>query len=489
MHTANAVDPSRRSSRLPVTVPILVTSLEPAAPFSEMCETLVVSAHGCAIRSSTRLDAGVPVHFLRKEGREATAHVVDCQPIGAGQQGWKVAARLDRPENFWGLKPCPQDWVALPEMPTEPLLPRKSAARKTEESRQAQHQTPLSLKIVPEKIEHQLTHSDVMAIVAETVQSLQAEVTELKQQLARGEPKRSQFEISLSHIPPEVEEKLWTRLRQDIGTKALQQARQQSEEVLEAAKEAIGKKLHETQGEFREQLAQELQGVEQRAQGISEEIAGVVQQHVNSGAERFQQQALEAGIRLERRSEEFLRALQQRLAEEHDAQRREMQKVQAAVASESSRLQAQTAELGSRIAELDESARQLESDLDNRLVRMGSDIISGARTQLESAVDVVLKELGTRNAKELGHQLDEACGRLKSAQKQIEASVSELVRTRVADSLLSFGQTMEALAQDSVERWRHALARDLNSVTNILGGQLRLEAVYDSDENQEPRPE
>ncbi len=489
MHTANAVDPSRRSSRLPVTVPILVTSLEPAAPFSEMCETLVVSAHGCAIRSSTRLDAGVPVHFLRKEGREATAHVVDCQPIGAGQQGWKVAARLDRPENFWGLKPCPQDWVALPEMPTEPLLPRKSAARKTEESRQAQHQTPLSLKIVPEKIEHQLTHSDVMAIVAETVQSLQAEVTELKQQLARGEPKRSQFEISLSHIPPEVEEKLWTRLRQDIGTKALQQARQQSEEVLEAAKEAIGKKLHETQDEFREQLAQELQGVEQRAQGISEEIAGVVQQHVNSGAERFQQQALEAGIRLERRSEEFLRALQQRLGEEHDAQRREMHKVQADAASESSRLQAQTAELGSRIAELDESARQLESDLDNRLVRMGSDIISGARTQLESAVDVVLKELGTRNAKELGRQLDEACGRLKSAQKQIEASVSELVRTRVADSLLSFGQTMEALAQDSVERWRSALARDLNSVTNILGGQLRLEAVSDSDENQEPRPE
>ena len=122
-------------------------------------------------------------------------------------------------------------------------------------------------------------------------------------------------------------------------------------------------------------------------------------------------------------------------------------------------------------------------------MRMGSDIISGARTQLQSAVDVVLKELGTRNAKELGHQLDEGCGRLKSAQKQIEASVSELVRTRVADSLLSFGQTMEALAQDSVERWRQALARDLNSVTRILGGQLRSEAVSDSNENHELPPE
>src|SRR5207245_11614005 len=119
-------------------------------------------------------------------------------------------------------------------------------------------------KIVPEKIEHQLTHSDVMAIVAETVQSLQAEVTELKQKLTRGEPKRSQFEISLSHIPPEVEEKLWTRIRKDIGTKALQKKQQQYEQVFEVVKEALGKKNSEAQHECREHAAQEQQAVEHR---------------------------------------------------------------------------------------------------------------------------------------------------------------------------------------------------------------------------------
>ena len=460
MHNANVVDPSRRSSRLPVTVPILVTSLEPGADFSEVCETLVVSAHGCAIRSPMRLEAGIPVHFERKGGRETIAHVVDCQPIGSGQQGWMLAAQLDRPENFWGLKPCPQDWMQLPEVPQQ-QVPGKVAVRNTTENRRGENLVVRSRKTTPDKIQHQLTDIDVRVIVAEVTQSLQAEVIELKQKLGRAEPKRSQFDISLTHIPPEVEDKLWTRLREDIGTQALQQARQQSEQVLEA---------------------EELQGVEQRAQGLSEEVAGAVQQHVNSGAERFQQQALEAGIRLERRSEEFLRDLQQRLGEENEAQRREMQKAQAAVASESSRLQSQTTDLGSRIAELDKSARQLESELENRLVRLGTDIISGARTQLQSAVDVVLKELSTRNAKELGNQLDEACERLKNAQKQIEASVSELVKTRVADTLVSFGQTMEELAQDSVERWRKALARDLNSVTNILGGQLRLEGGPDSNE-------
>jgi DNA anti-recombination protein RmuC len=202
-----------------------------------------------------------------------------------------------------------------------------------------------------------------------------------------------------------------------------------------------------------------------------------VQNHLVSGAERFQKQVLEAGIRLERRSEEFLRALHQRLSEEHDMYRQEMQKVQAAVGSESSRLQAQNADLATRMAKLNESARQLESDLDSRLVQMGSDIISGARTQLERALDVVLKELGTRNSQELGKQLDDACEHLKSVQKGIEGSISQLLKTEVTGTLLSFGQTMEELAQDSVGRWRHALAQDLSSLAKTLGGQFRLDGT------------
>ena len=110
---------------------------------------------------------------------------------------------------------------------------------------------------------------------------------------------------------------------------------------------------------------------------------------------------------------------------------------------------------------------------------MAADSVSNARVQLETAVDVVLKELGTRNAKELNGQLDDARAQLKVTQKNIEVSVSELVKTRVADSLLSFGETMEALARDSVTRWRVTLANNLNSINKILGQQLE----PDSDES------
>ncbi len=45
----------RRSSRVPIAVPILVTSLDPRANFSEVCETLEVSAHGCMMTASMKL--------------------------------------------------------------------------------------------------------------------------------------------------------------------------------------------------------------------------------------------------------------------------------------------------------------------------------------------------------------------------------------------------------------------------------------------------
>src|SRR5438445_6343034 len=99
MQNANSPAALRRSSRVPVNVPILVTSLEPGARFSEVCETLVVSAHGCSMRSHVKLDAGVLVHFHSKDGRETTATVVYCQPLDSEREGWRLAARLDRPEN------------------------------------------------------------------------------------------------------------------------------------------------------------------------------------------------------------------------------------------------------------------------------------------------------------------------------------------------------------------------------------------------------
>jgi hypothetical protein len=473
----------RRSSRVPFALPILVTSMEPNIHFSEICETLVVNAHGCAVRSPVQLVVGASVHFHSKEGRQTMAHVVDCQPLGSDDHEWMIGARLDQPENFWGVSPCPEDWMKLPQQPAykEDQVSRKPLLKDTKMQR-PQTQIEPSLKVVLPKVKEQLSDDRLRSLIAEMVQPLHAEVTNLREKLARPEPKRSQFEVSLSYIPPELEEKLWIRLRQDLGTQVMQHASQQAEQVLGTARATIDQKLTAAQTEFRQHVKQDLQTVEQRAKSLSESIDGQVNQHLRSGSEKFQQHVFEAGTRLARRSEEYFEELQRRLAEENDTRHREIEQVQAAIGVASSRQQTLVAELGSRVAKLDEAARRLETDLDVRLARMAGEIVTGARAQLESNVGVILKEMETQNAKELGNQLEAASARLNMIQRGIEVSVSESLKAEVAQTLQSFEQAMEELAGHAVERWRRSLARDLSSVARILGDEVRLEA--DSNRNQ-----
>jgi len=436
----------RRSSRIPLAVPVLVTGVGPETDFSEMCETLVVNAHGCALRSPRKLDSGIPLHFHSQDGHRTMAHVVDCQPL-SGQDGWQVAACLERPENFWGLNPCPDDWVGVQQgmMGGQGLVP--------------------------------LPESQLRAIVAEFVQPLHAQITDLKAKLAQrnNTEERSRFEVSLSHIPPEVEEKLWVRLRQDLGTQVLQQTKEQSQQLLGSAKTAIEERIAEGQREYMQWVGQELQQVAQRAHGLSDNIADRVRQHLATGTEEFQRHASDAGNRLAQQSDELLQALQQQLGEEHQAYVREVEQIQATSAAEASRLQAQITELGLRVANLNDCARRLESELETRLSGLATDIVSDARAQLESAVEIVLKELASRNARELDNQLETACVRLKTVQEGIEAWVSESVHSQVGETLRSFQQTIEESAEHSVQRWRDGLARNLGAVAKTLSEALRLQ--------------
>ena len=451
MHSANVPETMRRSSRVPITLPIAVTSLEPSAPFSEICETLVVSAHGCAIFSPTRLEAGIPVQFRRKGGGAAKAHVVDCKPMGAGQQGWQLAATLDQPENFWGLESCPEDWGRLLEIHSDDPQPARKMPAEATKPNPARPR----LKIVSEKGHAQFTEYDLRAIVAEFVQPLHAEVVALKEKAAQGDAQAQPLRhFAVAHSSRGG--------REIVGPSA----RRPGDASAEADPGAIGAGAGIGPDDDRAEH-QPGAGRIPAAGGTATanrpaECARVVRRNRRGGGP-----ALQFRTRRNFRSrwrkrepgqaskgEEHFRSLQKRLGEEHDAYRGEMQKAQDTVSAETSRLQTQATSLGGRMAQLDDTACRLESGMETRLSQMASDQISAARVQLESAVDVVLKELGTRNAKELDRQLDDARGKLKIVQKGIETSVSDLVKTEVAASLLSFGQTMEELAQDSVGRWR-----------------------------------
>jgi hypothetical protein len=480
MPTSN-VHTARRSSRVPVKVPIRVTSMEPNAKFSEVCETLVVSAHGCAMRFPLKLEAGSTLRLLSRGGRQATANVVFCQPMGSDGQGFRLAAQLDRPENFWGLKSYPDDWRVV-DMPTPATQqPPQEPSSKSVVLQQRQTSSRASREIL-DKIEEHLSEDRLQGVLAPLIRPLQAEVTELREKLA-GNAKRSRFEVSLGSIPPELEEKLWERLQQDLGPRILQQMQEQATQVLGSAKTTIEQKIGAAQTEFRHRLAGELHSVEQRTQVLSKDLTTAVQQHVSAGLEKLQLQALESGSYLAGKGEEQLSSLQGQLAKSHDAHRREIEKIQADTTAKASQLQAEVSDLGRRVATLNESVRRLESDLDAHLESVSVEVVSEARTQLESAAALTFKDLQARGSDEVESRLNEICGHLRTIQNRIESSFSGSLQVQGEEAAQSIAQQFEELARKSTEKWRLALARDLNSVAKTLGQQLRQDLEPEGDQS------
>ena len=464
----------RRSSRVPTAVPILVTTLD-GKHFSDVCETLVVSAHGCAILTRVKLEAGVPLHLHSKDGRETTARVVSCQPMGSDQQNWMMAAKLDHPENFWGLNDCPKDWV-LPAV--APRLPQ--ALKPAPAPSQSPGQPTQSADALGDRVARQL-EAQVKRMILESVRPLQAEIVALREKMSRRDANPSRFEVSLSSIPPELEQQIELRLRKDLGPKVLDEARQQSAQVLTSAKAAIDQRTSEAHENFLRGVAQELKIVEKRAQDISAHISENTQDHMRRGLEDFRQRLLEGGNSLKRLSDELLQFLQTELNAEHEARRGDLEQLRAAVSSESLRLQQEVEYLDTRIAKLDEAASCLESGLDQRLSRLSSDTIRDTRTQFESAASEILEELTARSVQVLGDQLEQTTGKMKVLQEGITTSTSESLKSQASHALQAFEHSMEQLARLSVERWRLKLEGGLNALTKSLNEQFRQETGTGED--------
>lgn len=109
----------RRSTRLPLEVPVLVTSLDPACDFSEECITTLVNAHGCGLVVQRALRRDLPVRLeIVPAKRHTTARVADVVPLGGTPETWLLGMELDTPGNFWGIDYAPSDWKI--EEPTAP---------------------------------------------------------------------------------------------------------------------------------------------------------------------------------------------------------------------------------------------------------------------------------------------------------------------------------------------------------------------------------
>jgi hypothetical protein len=475
MQSSSSSASLRRSSRVPASIPILVTSLDPHSQFSEVCETLVVNAHGCAMRSSAKLDAGVVVHFHSKDGRETTARVVSCRRLHPEQPGWQLGARLDRPQNFWGLHTFPQDWPQLTSgNSSTAMVPVKSPAKNFRSIRPPAEKIPASLKAMLDQLQRQVSEDRLQAIVAEAVRPVFIEMAEMRERLSQSK-ERSKFEVSLSHIPPELQLLIGERLRKELEPLVMDEARTQSAALLASSKNAIEKKTSDSHIEFRQKISEDLRAVEKRVQSVSSETIETLQNHLRRQTGEFHAHVTGAGHRLKQLNEGLLETQQQRIAELCDAHRRELEQARAALASDSARLQAQVADLDARIARLNESALALESGLDARLSKLSSNVVSGTRDQLENTVEALLEELKAQSVQQLEADLEEARVRQEKIREGIENAISESMWLHEAGMLKAFEANVDEVARESVARYKTKLASGFQSLMQNLGTHFQQE--------------
>jgi hypothetical protein len=396
--------------------------------------------------------------------------VVYCQPVESDQKTWKLAAQFDRPENFWGLKNHPTDWVVITAPATDKKLPSPKTSAKTPPVFEPSPISP-DVRDMLEQIRRQVSDERIRSIIAQMLQPMQAEIAALRERKAE-EPRRSKFEISLSQIPPEVEEQIEARLRKELSPKMLEHARQQSAEVLESARNVITQETRKANQQYVQQITQQFQAAERRVQTVAEENAAGLREQVRVTTGEIQQRVADASTRLKRMSDEFAEALQRSLQEQHESRRTELLQLQAMVAGESDRLQSEVGELNTRIESLDGSVRRLESGLDKRLGQMASDTVNSVRTRLEGEIDALLKVLESRGTQELGSQVDEARARLDIIRTEIETELSASLQSQVAQTVDSFERSLDDLAKQSLDQWRGTLARSLNSVLRNLSDEL-----------------
>jgi PilZ domain-containing protein len=174
--------PIRRSTRLPLEIPVRVTSLDPKLVFTEDCNTVTVNAHGCGLISPKKLAAGTRVRLeIVSDNQSTTARVLDVVPLNDDNSSWLLGMEMEHAGNFWGIKYAPADWAEeeaapvpaaaqpmagpakAPEVKTAP--PRKPDS-KPAASAKAEVKAPLPKKEIPEAVLRRLLSECRLAAIS-----------------------------------------------------------------------------------------------------------------------------------------------------------------------------------------------------------------------------------------------------------------------------------------------------------------------------------
>ncbi len=464
---------TRRSTRVRARLPIVVSSLGQAIPFSLPCETLNVNAHGCAAKVPQPLEIGMAVRLrvipppaileedqAPSNGREATARIVRCRPIDGNQPSWVAGIEMDKPGNTWGLTPSPEDWQ------------RFDAARGAVLAESVQ-QRLAALESLPSAVRQQfaVAQQETLALAREELfamlsESVQEQFTFQANAIARLQQRMAAFES----VPGEVRQQL---------AGAQQRTQAQVRETLESSLQGVHQRIQEpiataiedalarAGAEISDQLARELEALHQRGRMVADELreaadllrsergaASAQLAATEAKREELEQFANELAARCAAELERQIRSGVESQAERAEADldqrlgpmldrasdlRQEVLSLLGTLQRESERCQAQARALLEEKDSVDdwfrESAAEFQKTFHDALVETTGQI----RGRLNMAVEMIaepveklrdqavqqLQEQAGRQARQLREDADEAAERLRGLRRDLESTVRE----------------------------------------------------------------
>lgn len=286
---------------------------------------------------------------------------MSSQLAASSNAEWMLGVSLDNPGNFWSLTPCPEDWLRASDprldQPTNLVQPLAASVhseaddlhtRTSSLTRSPKAGPDLTKSRVTDpnvgwKVEDQVpartgevtvpakdlasSGNDVLdlpgpkqpagryglipnreqlgSLVAELIQPLRSELNLLREKATETERQRSEFEAAQAQIPSDVEERLWSRVRQyveaditkqtgllrarsDEMMRRLETVRPHDEEIIASLRnlstriEAVDADLRTLVGEQTKAAQQEVGNLEAKIESVaqiasrtSEQLAGV----------------------------------------------------------------------------------------------------------------------------------------------------------------------------------------------------------------------
>ncbi|MBI1955660.1 MAG: PilZ domain-containing protein [Acidobacteria bacterium] len=110
---------SRRSSRVALSIPVEVTTVDSAGkPVRESATTQFVNEHGVCFCLGRCLPLGTEIVVsIPHLGREQRCKVVWVSKETNEQGQYEIGVELPQAGNFWGVGFPPSDWVAASQLP------------------------------------------------------------------------------------------------------------------------------------------------------------------------------------------------------------------------------------------------------------------------------------------------------------------------------------------------------------------------------------